>query len=273
MSTKGLIWVHTNEHRKLIDISQLQQYELNGYSRGSNAKVKHSHKHSIATRVHLSNVLRGKTGGYHIGSGKGIKGYYKGIYCSSSWELAFVIYHIEHCLNIKQCTEVRTYEFNGKCHKYHPDFVTDVGIFEIKGIKLDDKTRAKLAANPDVILIDRNSIWDPYLSYVVNKYGWGFTNLYDTQSKTQIFRQQFKTLYWRAFVDYTKSRTILQSFVYVQKYNAIYDLASTKSFKFSKPTQSIVNAGISTCAHVKHFVQEYTPELSVQCKFIQRKYI
>lgn len=173
MSTKGLIWVHTNEHRKLIDISQLQQYELNGYSRGSNAKVKHSHKHSIATRVHLSNVLRGKTGGYHIGSGKGIKGYYKGIYCSSSWELAFVIYHIEHCLNIKQCAEVRTYEFNGKCHKYHPDFVTDVGIFEIKGIKLDDKTRAKLAANPDVILIDRNSIWDPYLSYVVNKYGWG----------------------------------------------------------------------------------------------------
>ena len=35
-------------------------------------------------------------GGYRKGSGRRKKGWYKGFWCDSSWELAWVIYQIEH---------------------------------------------------------------------------------------------------------------------------------------------------------------------------------
>lgn len=39
-------------------------------------------------------------GGYRKGSGVGKSGWYNGIYCDSSWELAYVIYHIDNNLPI-----------------------------------------------------------------------------------------------------------------------------------------------------------------------------
>lgn len=118
------------------------------------------HKVSDDVRKRISATMKArKLGGLRVGSGRGKKGWYKGIHCDSSWELAFVVYHIEHNLHIERCTEVRHYTFNGEQHKYYPDFITDAGVIEIKGIRIDDKTRAKLLANPDVILIDHNAIW------------------------------------------------------------------------------------------------------------------
>ena len=38
--------------------------------------------------------------GYHPGAGFGKSGWYRGIWCDSSWQLAFVIYHLDHNLNI-----------------------------------------------------------------------------------------------------------------------------------------------------------------------------
>jgi len=35
-------------------------------------------------------------GGKRIGSGRGKSGWYKGYWCDSSWELAYVIYNIDH---------------------------------------------------------------------------------------------------------------------------------------------------------------------------------
>lgn len=69
-------------------------------------------------------------------------GWYKGIYCDSSWELAFLVYHLEHNLNIKRCTERRKYIFNNEIHIYTPDFITDEGIIEIKG-RIDKKAIEK----------------------------------------------------------------------------------------------------------------------------------
>lgn len=76
-----------------------------------------------------------KCGGYRKNSGIGKKGKYKNIYCDSSWELAFVAYHIDNNMFIERCTERRTYVYNNKEHIYIPDFVTDEGIIEIKGYK------------------------------------------------------------------------------------------------------------------------------------------
>jgi len=53
-------------------------------------------------------------GGYRKNAGHSKKGWYKGIWCDSSWELAFLIYHLDHNLSIKRCTDERTYIYNEK---------------------------------------------------------------------------------------------------------------------------------------------------------------
>lgn len=77
-------------------------------------------------------------GGYRKGSGKGKKGYYKGIWCDSTYELAYLIYCLDHNIDIKRCNEVFEYELNGEKHTYHPDFVVEGIITEIKGYDRGD---------------------------------------------------------------------------------------------------------------------------------------
>ena len=117
------------------------------------------------------------TGGYREGSGRGKQGWYKGIHCDSSWELAFLVYHLDHNLYIERCKEKRQYVWNNKQHTYYPDFITDDGIIEIKGYSTD-QWKSKEEQNPDVKVLYKNEI-KPYLDYVTNTYGTDFIKLYD----------------------------------------------------------------------------------------------
>lgn len=74
------------------------------------------------------------TGGYRKGSGCGKHGFYKGIKCDSSYELAFLIYCLDHNIEIKRCNEYFNYEIDDKIHRYFPDFIINNKTFiEIKG--------------------------------------------------------------------------------------------------------------------------------------------
>ena len=117
------------------------------------------------------------TGGYREGSGRGKQGWYKGIHCDSSWELAYLVYHLDHNLYIERCKEKRYYVWNNKQHTYYPDFITDDGIIEIKGYSTD-QWKSKEEQNPDVKVLYKNEI-KPYLDYVTNTYGTDFIKLYD----------------------------------------------------------------------------------------------
>ena len=117
------------------------------------------------------------TGGYRQGSGRGKQGWYKGIHCDSSWELAYLVYHLDHNLYIERCKEKRQYVWNNKQHTYYPDFITDDGIIEIKGYSTD-QWKSKEEQNSDVKVLYKNEI-KPYLDYVTNKYGTDFIKLYD----------------------------------------------------------------------------------------------
>ena len=80
-------------------------------------------------------------GGLRQGSGKGKKGWYKGIFCDSSWELAFChLENLDNNKNITRCTERRKYVYNGEEHIYIPDFVIDDTLYENK--RLYNKTMA-----------------------------------------------------------------------------------------------------------------------------------
>lgn len=106
------------------------------------------------------------------------RGIYKGIRCDSSWELAFVVWHMEHGKSIRRCTERWPYDMNGKRHIYCPDFVTDEGIIEVKGCK--GKTwKYKAAAFPNVKVYFGKDM-QHMLDYVTDKYGKDFCDvLYD----------------------------------------------------------------------------------------------
>ena len=115
---------------------------------------------------------------YNKKRGNGKKGLFKGIFCDSSWELAFLVYHIENNLNIKRCTRRLPYTFEGNKHIYIPDFETDFGIIKIKGRK-DKKAIVKQQNFPEIKVIDKYEI-EPYLKYVNDKYGKEFWKiLYD----------------------------------------------------------------------------------------------
>ena len=118
-----------------------------------------------------------KWGGHRVGSGHGKSGWYKGVYCSSTWELAFLVYCLDHNIHIERCKDIRQYVYNGKIYKYYPDFVTDDGIIEIKGYSTK-QWEAKRKYNPDIIVLYRDDM-KRYLSYVHDKYTNNLVELYD----------------------------------------------------------------------------------------------
>lgn len=78
-------------------------------------------------------------GGLRQGSGRGKKGWYKGYFCDSTYELVYVIYNLDNNILFKRCQRQYEYSYNGILHKYHPDFeLSDGSLVEIKGYHTDE---------------------------------------------------------------------------------------------------------------------------------------
>ena len=118
-----------------------------------------------------------KPGGYKKGSGGGKKGWFKGFFCDSSWELAYIIYCLDHNIKIERNTQKYQYHWNGELKNYIPDFIVEGIITEIKGYKTK-QWMAKLEANPNIKVLYEEEML-PILNYVKSKYGLNFINLYN----------------------------------------------------------------------------------------------
>ena len=128
----------------------------------------------------LSNALKNKTGGYRKGSGYGKGGWYKGYYCDSSWELAFVIYNLEHNIKFERNKKQFAYIFEEKQHNYIPDWIVNNEYVEIKGY-WTEQWQAKLDQFPKeetLIVLTKIEI-QPYIDYVIEKYGKDYIKLYE----------------------------------------------------------------------------------------------
>lgn len=153
-----------------------------------------SHPQSEETRAKISKSMKEKgSGGLRNGSGRGKKGWYKGYYCDSTWELAYVIYNLEHEIPFSRNTKSFDYVFNGKSKKYYPDFLLETGEYvEVKGY-YTKQFSAKVSQFPkefSLLIYDKSGI-KPYLDYVVDKYGKDFHNLYE---KKGCYVGQFRPL-------------------------------------------------------------------------------
>ena len=125
--------------------------------------------------------VRHSVGGLRSGGKSGCKGWYKGIHCDSSWELAWVIYNIDHNIVFTRNTKVKfPYTFKNKKYNYFPDFkLADGSYVEIKGYD-SPVWQAKLAAVPANVtlhVIYAEEI-QKYIDYAVKKFGKDFTCAY-----------------------------------------------------------------------------------------------
>jgi hypothetical protein len=78
-------------------------------------------------------------GGYRNGSGRSKSGYYKGIYCGSTYELVWVIYNLDHNIEFNRFEGI--IEHSGI--KYIPDFLIGNTIFEMKGYENENSVKIK----------------------------------------------------------------------------------------------------------------------------------
>lgn len=132
--------------------------------------------------IKTTGFLKGKSGGYREKGGRGKQGWYKSYYCNSSWELAWVIYNLDHNIKFKRNTEGFPYYFNSQTYKFFPDFILESTkeYVEIKGY-LDAKNKAKINSFPHTLnIIDKNSI-KTYINYAIEKYGKDFIGLYEDE--------------------------------------------------------------------------------------------
>ena len=93
----------------------------------------------------------GKTGGFRLNSHSyGKHGTYKGYRCDSTYELAYIIYNLDHNIYFERNFVGYPYELDGKTHLYYPDFrLADGSLVEIKG-QITEVVYIKLAAVKDV---------------------------------------------------------------------------------------------------------------------------
>ncbi len=109
------------------------------------------------------------------------RGLYKGYWCDSSWELAFVIYNLENNIKFIRNTQGFKYIFNNIEHKYYPDFIMEDGTYiEIKGYETE-KDIAKQNDFPYKLKVLYNKDIKPYIDYVIAKYGKDYINLYENK--------------------------------------------------------------------------------------------
>ena len=116
--------------------------------------------------------------------GKGLRGHYKGYYCQSSWELAYVIYCLDNNISISRNTDGFKYTLDGVQRTYFPDFKLSDGTYiEIKGY-YDRKTKTKESQFPSnkKLRILKKSEMTTILNYVISKYGKDYVKLYDENS-------------------------------------------------------------------------------------------
>jgi hypothetical protein len=141
------------------------------------------HTEECKQRISRSGRANGISGGYRKGSGRGKKGWFKGYWCDSSWELAWVIYSLEHGVKFERNWKKFTYEtIDGKEHKYLPDFYIpqEAQYIEVKGYCADLEVlkRKTFSLYSHVLVVDKIAIAH-MLYYVETKYGKDFIKLYE----------------------------------------------------------------------------------------------
>lgn len=135
--------------------------------------------HSKEVKQKISANGKGKIGGYRKGSGRGKKGWYKGYWCDSTWELAFVIYNLDHNIKFERNSEAFEYQYQDTEYRYYPDFIMEDGTYiEIKGYETEQTLEKYKAINKPLKVLKEKDLQYVF-DYVVLTYGKNYVELYE----------------------------------------------------------------------------------------------
>ena len=129
-------------------------------------------------RKYHSECWKKASGGVRRGSSRGKSGWYKGYWCDSSYELAFLVYNLEKGIYVERNKEGFKYVYKGKERLFYPDFIINGEYIEVKNYR-SELTDDKLKYFPYDITIFYKDTITPYLEYVINKYCKNFIDLYE----------------------------------------------------------------------------------------------
>lgn len=211
-------------------------------------------KHSIETRKKLSLT----SGGYRKGSGLGKHGWYKGYWCDSSYELAWVIYNLEHGIKFERNRNGFEYEWEGKIRKYYPDFLLDDGTFiEIKGYEREQTFHKYNAIKNKLVILKKTDLKN-ILEYVIRKYGKDFIKLYEDSPYLINPKNKSREIY----LEELKAKTIE-----LQKVKIELVLKSKIDFSKNGWVGKIAEEINHPRTHIKYWFKKYMPEFyEEKCK-------
>lgn len=142
-------------------------------------KDKPGHKHTEESKKKISDAMKNNLNWVNSTdkSGKCKNGKYLEMYYNSSWELAYMVYCLEHEIKIERNKQYFDYiDIKDKHRKYVPDFILEDGTYiEIKGYYTENVGQ-KLKYFPHPITIYYEKDMKIYLDYVINKYGKNFVD-------------------------------------------------------------------------------------------------
>ena len=113
-------------------------------------------------------------GGPSAVSSYGKRGTYRGVHCDSTYELAFLIYCLDHNITITRNTQGFPYTYEDKHYNYYPDFyLADYDVFiETKGRDIGpvyEKAQAVVDAGRKIKILHYEDLTDCF-RYVVETY-------------------------------------------------------------------------------------------------------
>lgn len=114
------------------------------------------------------------------GGGSGLTGWYRGYWCDSSWELAYVIYQLDHGVAFERCQERFEYLWDGHRHWWLPDFKEGDTYVEIKG-RMRARDVFKWVTFPHRLRVLRQPEMKPIIEWVSDRYGADFARLFEQE--------------------------------------------------------------------------------------------
>ena len=186
--------VHTKESKQKISKSNLNRYITNNKSCQvnflnciycNNLFTHHGNRKLYCNKKechskHLSLACAGKTGGIREGGGYGKRGEIENYYFQSTWEAAFIRYHLDHKISFVRNTEGFEYKLlDGSTRKFYPDFIYEDGTYiEVKGRRnfdsLDELNQAKLNGFKLPLILLQKDEMENMLYYCRKFYGKDF---------------------------------------------------------------------------------------------------
>jgi len=171
-----------NKGRKMSEEQKLKLSKaLLGKSTGKGKTKEGEEKRRM--NISSSMKLNANAGGLRRGSGVGKSGWYQGYWCDSTWELAWVIYNLEHKIKFERNKEGFEYTYKNNKHRYFPDFISDDIYYEIKGRRdysdLDEKNKCKIDQFKKKLKVLYSSQMENILDYVSSIHGKNIENLYE----------------------------------------------------------------------------------------------